>query len=331
MGLDTALVAQPKPKENKMNIVKSVIAGLAIIASGAALSNSWYLGETVSHYVLDDQRALEGDIEGTQAGLQIGKYFTDNLAVELGYGTNVGHDNFDVISLSSVVWLGDSAANWRPYAMLGFNQYDFTDSSNLAAGHDDNSSQILFGLGVGTMIADQVQFRADLRGMGGHDEKGEDVGVQLSINHMFGQKSAPAAVAAPAPVAEPVAEPEPQVRTITIRLNVEFEFNKDTVKALYGDQLQAIAAAMRVHEDIELVLEGHTDSRGSDAYNADLSTRRAEAVKRKIAADYGIASDRISAVGYGESRPIATNDTDEGRARNRRVVGEMTFSEVAAD
>jgi hypothetical protein len=167
MGLDTALVAQPKPKENKMNIVKSVIAGLAIIASGAALSNSWYLGETVSHYVLDDQRALEGDIEGTQAGLQIGKYFTDNLAVELGYGTNVGHDNFDVISLSSVVWLGDSAANWRPYAMLGFNQYDFTDSSNLAAGHDDNSSQILFGLGVGTMIADQVQFRADLRGMGG--------------------------------------------------------------------------------------------------------------------------------------------------------------------
>jgi OOP family OmpA-OmpF porin len=314
-----------------MNIVKSVIAGLAIIASGAALSNSWYLGETVSHYVLDDQRALEGDIEGTQAGLQIGKHFTDNLSVELGYGTNVGHDNFDVISLSSVVWLGDSAANWRPYAMLGFNQYDFTDSSNLAAGHDDNSSQILFGLGVGTMIADQVQFRADLRGMGGHDEKGEDVGVQLSINHMFGQKSAPAAVAAPAPVAEPVAEPEPQVRTITIRLNVEFEFNKDTVKALYGDQLQAIAAAMRVHEDIELVLEGHTDSRGSDTYNADLSTRRAEAVKRKIAADYGIASDRISAVGYGESRPIATNDTDEGRARNRRVVGEMTFSEVAAD
>jgi OOP family OmpA-OmpF porin len=281
--------------------------------------------------VLDDQRALEGDIEGTQAGLQIGKHFTDNLSVELGYGTNVGHDNFDVISLSSVVWLGDSAANWRPYAMLGFNQYDFTDSSNLAAGHDDNSSQILFGLGVGTMIADQVQFRADLRGMGGHDEKGEDVGVQLSINHMFGQKSAPAAVAAPAPVAEPVAEPEPQVRTITIRLNVEFEFNKDTVKALYGDQLQAIAAAMRVHEDIELVLEGHTDSRGSDTYNADLSTRRAEAVKRKIAADYGIASDRISAVGYGESRPIATNDTDEGRARNRRVVGEMTFSEVAAD
>ncbi|MGB2041103.1 MAG: OmpA family protein [Porticoccaceae bacterium] len=316
-----------------MNSVKSVIAGLAIIASGAAVSDTWYLGEAVSHYVLDDQRALEGDLEGTQAGLQVGKFFSDNVAVELGYGTNVGHDNFDVLTLTSVIYMGDSAADWRPYAMLGFNQYDFTDSSNLAAGHGDNSNQLMFGLGVGTMITDEVQFRADLRGMGGHDEDGEDLGFQLSINHMFGQKSAPAPVpvAAPAPVAAPVAEPEPEVRTITIRLNVEFEFNKDTVKAVYGDQLEAIAAAMRVHEDIELVLEGHTDSRGTDAYNADLSTRRAEAVKRKIAVDYGIASDRISAVGYGESRPIASNDSDEGRARNRRVVGEMTFSEVAAD
>mgnify|MGYP000521539213 FL=1 len=142
-----------------MNSVKSVIAGLAIIASSAAVSDSWYLGEAVSHYVLDDQRALEGDIEGTQAGLHIGKYFSDSVAVELGYGTNVGHDNFDVLTLSSVIWLGDSAANWRPYAMLGFNRYDFTDNSNLAAGHDDNSSQILFGLGLSTMIADEVQFQ----------------------------------------------------------------------------------------------------------------------------------------------------------------------------
>lgn len=68
-----------------MNSVKSVIAGLAIIASSAAVSDSWYLGEAVSHYVLDDQRALEGDIEGTQAGLHIGKYFSDSVAVELGW------------------------------------------------------------------------------------------------------------------------------------------------------------------------------------------------------------------------------------------------------
>ncbi|HAU02133.1 MAG TPA: hypothetical protein DCS26_03905 [Porticoccaceae bacterium] len=150
---------------------------------------------------------------------------------------------------------------------------------------------------------------------------------------MFGAKApAPAPVAAPvveqAPEPAPVAEPE--VRTITVRLNVEFEFNKDTVLAVYGDQLEAIAAAMKAHDDIDLVLEGHTDSVGSDKYNMSLSDRRAKAVKAKLVADYGIPAERVSAVGYGESRPIDTNDTDEGRARNRRVVGEMSFSEVFA-
>ena len=113
--------------------------------------------------------------------------------------------------------------------------------------------------------------------------------------------------------------------------NIFPKFNKDTVLAVYGDQLEAIAAAMSVHEDIELVLEGHTDSRGSDEYNNDLSARRAAAVKQKLSADYDIAADRISSVGYGESRPIASNETDQGRARNRRVVGEMSFSEVVVD
>ncbi|MBT6106491.1 MAG: OmpA family protein, partial [Porticoccaceae bacterium] len=203
------------------------------------------------------------------------------------------------------------------------------DASNLVAGHDDRSKQLLLGVGVGTMVNDHYQFRADVRGMSSLDEDGEDVGVQLSINRAFGGTAAPAP--APEPVAAPVVAQEPEIRTITIRLNVEFEFNKDTVLAVYGDQLEAIAAAMSVHEDIELVLEGHTDSRGSDEYNNDLSARRAAAVKQKLSADYDIAADRISSVGYGESRPIASNETDQGRARNRRVVGEMSFSEVVVD
>jgi len=124
---------------------------------------------------------------------------------------------------------------------------------------------------------------------------------------------------------------EPEVRTITVRLNVEFEFNKAKVLAVYGEELDAIAAAMKSHQEIELVLEGHTDSRGSDYYNIGLSERRAEAVRAKLSSDYGIDRSRIYAVGYGETRPIDTNDTDEGRARNRRVVGEMTYSEVVID
>jgi len=313
-----------------MKAFHSVLGALVILASGTALaSDSWYVGATVSNYNLDNERAVVDGIDGNQIGLQIGKYLDESLSVELGYGANTGGDDFDVLSLNGVLWLNDQAAKWRPYVLLGINQYDFNDASNLVAGHDDRSKQLLLGVGVGTMINDHYQFRADVRGMSSLDEDGEDVGVQLSINRAFGGTAAPAA--APEPVAAPVVAQEPEIRTITIRLNVEFEFNKDTVLAVYGDQLEAIAAAMSVHEDIELVLEGHTDSRGSDEYNNDLSARRAAAVKQKLSADYDIAADRISSVGYGESRPIASNETDQGRARNRRVVGEMSFSEVVVD
>ena len=85
---------------------------------------------------------------------------------------------------------------------------------------------------------------------------------------------------------------------------------------------EQIAAAMKAQDDIDLVLEGHTDSRGADQYNMSLSDRRAKAVKAKLGEDYGIPAARISAVGYGETQPIATNETDEGRARNRRFGGD---------
>ena len=310
-----------------MKVLISLLGALVIFTSSAALAtDNWYLGVTASNYDLDSERALASDIEGSQAGLQIGKNINESIAIELGYGANVGNDDFDVTSLNGVLWLTGPATTWRPYVLLGINQYDFNEASSLVAGHDDISRQLTFGLGVGTMLTDHYQFRADVRGMGGLDEKGEDIGFQLSLNRSFGSAAARESVTASVPAVE-----QPGLRTVTISLNVQFEFNKATVLSVYGEQLQSIAAAMKAHSDIELVLEGHTDSRGSDAYNIDLSSRRAAAVKQKLAADYGIDADRISSVGYGESRPIASNQTDEGRARNRRVVGEMSFTEVVVD
>jgi outer membrane protein OmpA-like peptidoglycan-associated protein len=65
-------------------------------------------------------------------------------------------------------------------------------------------------------------------------------------------------------------------------------------------------------------VEGHTDNKGTDAYNMDLSNRRALAVKNLLV-QRGIADSRIEAVAYGETLPVATNDTEAGRQRNRRV------------
>ena len=68
------------------------------------------------------------------------------------------------------------------------------------------------------------------------------------------------------------------------------------------------------------VIEGHTDSQGSESYNQKLSFKRANSVRDYLIANYGIAPHRLTAEGYGESRPIADNKTAEGRQRNRRVV-----------
>jgi OOP family OmpA-OmpF porin len=320
-----------------MKSINVILGATALVLAGAATAaDNWYLGATAGYYDLDGERAISEDHNTVTAGVQVGKYLSDNLAIELGYGANVGHDDVDVLSLNAMLWLSNSdATNWRPYVLFGANQYDFQDSSNLALDHDDRSTQLMVGVGMGTRFSHGLEFRADVRGMAGHDEDGEDMGVQFSLNKVFGSKSvAPAPVVVPvaAPAASIVTEAEPEVkqdvRTITVRLNVEFEFNKDTVLAIYGDQLDAIAAAMKAHDDIDLVLEGHTDSRGADQYNMSLSDRRALAVKAKLVEDYGIPTARISAVGYGETQPIEGNDTEEGRARNRRVVGEMSFSEV---
>ena len=84
--------------------------------------------------------------------------------------------------------------------------------------------------------------------------------------------------------------------------------------------LQLIANTLQAHPDWVVTIEGHTDNTGSDPHDLDLSRRRAEALKTDLTAQHHIAPARLSTAGYGSQRPIASNDTMEGRAHNRRVV-----------
>ena len=71
---------------------------------------------------------------------------------------------------------------------------------------------------------------------------------------------------------------------------------------------------------MDAIIEGHTDSNGTDQYNIGLSQRRANTVREALIRDHGVNPSRLRAVGYGESRPIANNATPEGRYTNRRVM-----------
>lgn len=83
--------------------------------------------------------------------------------------------------------------------------------------------------------------------------------------------------------------------------------------------LSQIAKVLQENPKLELIIEGHTDNVGGAQFNLELSRKRAEAVKRWLVDKAGISEVRLTTVGYGLSRPIADNSTEEGRAKNRRV------------
>jgi outer membrane protein OmpA-like peptidoglycan-associated protein len=118
----------------------------------------------------------------------------------------------------------------------------------------------------------------------------------------------------------PMAEPAEAVR---VELDVKFDFDKAMVKPeSYGD-IKNLADFLTQYPQTTTVVEGHTDSVGSDAYNQKLSERRANAVREVLVKQYGVGADRVNAVGYGETRPVADNASADGRAVNRRVEAEV--------
>jgi len=115
---------------------------------------------------------------------------------------------------------------------------------------------------------------------------------------------------------------------ITIELKVEFDTDKSVVKDKYREEIKRVADFMKQYPNTKATIEGHTDSRASDAYNLRLSNDRANAVRDYLVKEFGVEASRLNAKGYGESRPIATNDTEEGMQKNRRVWAVLEAVEV---
>lgn len=106
---------------------------------------------------------------------------------------------------------------------------------------------------------------------------------------------------------------------VTFTMKVEFDFDKSEVRPAYREKLRNAAEFINKYPETYFLLTGHTDKIGSDEYNIGLSKRRAAAVKKYLIEKFGIAAHLMTPRGYGESRPVDTNDTEAGRQRNRRV------------
>jgi OOP family OmpA-OmpF porin len=132
-------------------------------------------------------------------------------------------------------------------------------------------------------------------------------------------------VLAPAPAPAPTTTERALVEKGRVTLNIQFDTNMAVVKDHYFAELAELAAVMRKNPHLRVMIEGHTDSVGNDGFNQGLSQRRADAVKDFLARRFGIDAARLDAMGFGETRPIAGNDTPEGRQVNRRVEAAVEY------
>lgn len=128
------------------------------------------------------------------------------------------------------------------------------------------------------------------------------------------------AVTAPVPVAPVVPPPAPAMKLCSPAvMDIHFDTDKADIKPQYHEELKRVADFLKEFPEATGVIEGHTDSLGGKAHNMKLSQRRADSVRNYLVNKFGIAPDRLKAVGYGPTKPVDSNKTEAGRKKNRRI------------
>ncbi len=185
-----------------------------------------------------------------------------------------------------------------------------------------------YGAGLKYFLTEGMALRGDFRHliMKRDDQTFHNLEYSVGVDFLFGQNKPAASAAQQAPPAEeapieagPSAEPAPGHFKYCITLKGEFDIDRATIRPEYRDEIAKVGEFMKKHPTTTAIIEGHTDNVGDAQYNLGLSKRRAEAVVKYLEENYGIDGSRLEAKGYGMSRPVADNSSNEGRQRNRRI------------
>ncbi|HIF9550653.1 TPA: OmpA family protein [Photobacterium damselae] len=304
----------------KKSLMILPLALLVSAAANAATDNPFYAGARIGASIYDtgsnsysvDDKNLAG---GAFLGYQIAPWF----AVEAGYthlgsatrtegpatGAKFRTQGADIVGKYSYA-INDKI---DVFGKLGAYYYD-VHTKNLADTKDHGWAGTA-GVGAEYYLTNNLSTAVEYQYY--NDVAGADIHFAgVSLAYHWG---------APAPVvAEPVYVDQVSVETLEeLKLAVPFAFDSTELSAGDRAKLAPFEQRLQAQDAAQIYVVGYTDSRGSEAYNQKLSVKRAEAVAEALRSVMNVDGSRIIAEGRGESNPVASNDTAEGRAQNRRV------------
>ena len=333
-----------------LGLIPAIFVLVCSNTASAAEPGQFYIAPGAQWMDFDEETGLGNDWGfSAGVGLQIAERWALEVAgFDLDPDNNAGNevdlDHYRVDLFYNVGGL--LGGDWQPFVVGGIGNTNF---------NGENDTLMNVGGGLRLQLSENLEWRTAVRAFEylGRDHEDFDLGLDTSlIYHLdFGSRSRPAETAtaaprSPAPRSEPADSdrdgvldsdddcpntprsyavdssgcPIPVEEIARVELLVNFDFDRDEVKPEYFNEIEEVADFMAQYPDVVITLEGHTDSRGAEAYNEDLSQRRADAVRAVMIDRFGVGAGRVSTQGFGESQPIASNDTDSGRAENRRVI-----------
>lgn len=314
----------------KLMILLPLLASHAIAADSSFLSDDVYFGIKGGYHVLDDDKSHPSSPDGIHLGIYGGVRLTDNLSWDLGYQ---GWEQIEASQHKIDIDMIESALRYDAYINKRISLYGrvgagfaFVDSESSQKDKNYDGISPLAEVGVNYWLSDKVSAALSyqyIRAIGGHDDLDIDANsLNLSLTYNFDNRFKHEMIEVTEVKEESFVEP---VTLIELKSTELFNFDSYQLKLEGKERLLHFVSRLPNNAQTVFTITGYTDTSGNEDYNMRLSKKRADAV-----ADYlvltGIKRNTISVVGKGETSPIATNNTFEGRRGNRRVEIEAQYS-----
>lgn len=319
---------------------------LSSLAQAGERAGAFSFSPYIGGYSFDENQALRQN--RLVYGVRLGYDWTDSLATEL-VGNYIRAEAFPGTAEHSLwSYRLDMLYNFTPQSVVvpylaggvGGMQFEYPKSET----GDLSEITANVGGGVKFFMTENIALRADARYLwdfsneNWRHEAFHNIEYSLGLSFLFGGAKPAVAAAtetrrpepapaeqAPPPVGEaplapvPAAEPTPGHYKYCVTMGIEFDIDRANVRPEYREQVAKVGNFMKKYPSTTAVIEGHTDNVGTYNHNMQLSQQRAEGVVNYLVDNFGIDRSRLTAKGYGFTRPVADNSTESGRQKNRRI------------